>query len=109
MIRKMIGMLVIVPLAIIFIVFAVANRHPVTVSLDPFNSSAPAFSLTLPLFVVIILAAMLGVVAGGSVTWLGQWRRRRVLRRSEVTRGSMPVVSKMHGGQSAAISPNMPP
>jgi uncharacterized metal-binding protein len=117
MIRKILGMLVIVPLAIIFIAFAVVNRHLVTVSFDLFNFSAPnsstsGLNLTLPLFVVIILAAMLGVVAGGIATWVGQWRRRRTLRRVEMakTRGSAPILSKMQSGQPAALlSPNMPP
>ncbi len=36
--RKFITALVVIPLGLIFIVFAVANRHFVTVSFDPFNS-----------------------------------------------------------------------
>ena len=35
------------PLAILFVVFAVANRHIVTLSFDPFNSSDPATQSTL--------------------------------------------------------------
>ena len=67
--RKFLNILVWVPLGIIFIVFAVANRHLVTVSFDPFNSSDQSLGFSLPLFVVIIVFAMLGVVAGGSATW----------------------------------------
>jgi uncharacterized integral membrane protein len=68
---------------VIFVVFAVANRHMVTVSLDPFNSHDPALSFELPLFVVIVAVAILGVVAGGSATWFGQRRWRRAARRHE--------------------------
>ena len=64
-------------------VFAVANRHPVTVSFDPFDSADPALGVTLPLFVVIIAVAILGVVAGGSATWFGQRRWRRAARQHE--------------------------
>ena len=67
----------------IFVVFAVANRHLVTVSFDPFNSNDPALGVTLPLFVVIIAVAILGVVAGGSATWFGQRRWRRAARQHE--------------------------
>jgi len=81
--RKFFSALVIIPLAIIFIVFAVANRHLVTVSFDPFNSSYPAVGATMPLFVVIILSAILGVIAGGMATWFRQGRWRRAARQHE--------------------------
>jgi uncharacterized integral membrane protein len=81
--RKFFTGLVLIPLGLIFIVFAVANRHLVTVSFDPFNSSNPAVAVTLPLFVVIILVAILGVVAGGSATWFRQRHWRRAARRHE--------------------------
>ena len=75
--RKFLNALILVPLGLIFIAFAVANRHLVTVSFDPFNSHDPSLGFTLPLFVVIIAVAMLGVVAGGAATWFRQrhWRR----------------------------------
>jgi hypothetical protein len=52
--RKFLTGLVLLPLGVIFVVFAVANRHFVTVSFDPFNSRDPSVAFTLPLFVVII-------------------------------------------------------
>lgn len=81
--RKVFNAVVLIPLAVILVVFAVANRHMVTVSFDPFNSSDPVLSLTLPLFVVIIAVAILGVVAGGCATWFGQRRWRRAARHHE--------------------------
>jgi uncharacterized integral membrane protein len=81
--RKFFTALVLIPLGLIFVVFAVANRHPVTVSFDPFNSSDPAIGVTLPLFVVIIAVAIAGVVAGGSATWFRQRRWRRAARQHE--------------------------
>jgi uncharacterized integral membrane protein len=81
--RKFLSYLVIVPLGIALIVFAVANRHLVTVSFDPFNSRDPALSFDLPLFLLIIAVAILGVVAGGSATWWGQRRWRRAARHHE--------------------------
>ncbi|MFZ0813528.1 MAG: DUF1049 domain-containing protein, partial [Bradyrhizobium sp.] len=47
--RKFFNAVVLIPLGVIFVIFAVANRHLVTVSFDPFNSRDPALSLTLPL------------------------------------------------------------
>jgi uncharacterized integral membrane protein len=81
--RKFFTALVLIPLGLIFVVFAVANRHMVTVSFDPFNSSDPAIGVTMPLFVVIIAVAIAGVVAGGSATWFRQRRWRRAARQHE--------------------------
>ena len=81
--RKVFNAVVFIPLGVILVVFAVANRHMVTVSFDPFNSHDPALSLDLPLFVVIVAVAILGVVVGGSATWFGQRRWRRAARQHE--------------------------
>src|ERR1700754_1437108 len=81
--RKFLTGLIVIPLGVIFVVFAVANRHFVTVSFDPFNSAEPSVSVSLPLFVLIIAVAILGVVAGGFATWLGQRRWRRAARQHE--------------------------
>jgi uncharacterized integral membrane protein len=81
--RKFFTALVLIPLGLIFVVFAVANRHLVTVSFDPFNSSDPSVGFTLPLFVVIIAVAIVGVVAGGSATWFRQRHWRRAARQHE--------------------------
>jgi uncharacterized integral membrane protein len=81
--RKFFSALVLIPLGLFFVIFAVANRHLVTVSFDPFNSTYPTVGVTLPLFVVIIVVAILGVVAGGSATWLRQSHWRRAARRHE--------------------------
>jgi uncharacterized integral membrane protein len=81
--RKFFTALVVIPLGILFIVFAVANRHLVTVSFDPFNSVDPSVAVTLPLFVVIIVVAILGVAAGGMATWFRQRHWRRAARQHE--------------------------
>ena len=70
--RKFVTAVVLIPLGVIFLVFAVANRRPVTVSFDPFNSADPSIAVTLPLFVVIIAVAIAGVVTGGTATWFRQ-------------------------------------
>jgi len=83
MIRKIINFAILLPLAAILVIFAVANRHWATVSFDPFNSTDPSLSIELPLFVVILLSVILGVLAGGIATWFRQGRWRRAARRHE--------------------------
>jgi uncharacterized integral membrane protein len=81
--RKFLTALIVIPLGLIFIIFAVANRHFVTLSFDPFNSADPSVAIRLPLFIVIILVAIIGVVVGGSATWFRQRRWRRAARQHE--------------------------
>ena len=78
--RKFFSTLFVVLLGLIFMTFAVANRHFVTVSFDPFNSADPTISVSMPLFALIIVVAILGVIAGGMATWFGQRRWRRAAR-----------------------------
>ncbi len=81
--RKIIAAIILVPLAVIIIAFAVANRQIVTVSLDPFSAEHPAALLTLPLFALVLVLLVIGVFIGGTAAWLRQSRWRRMARRLE--------------------------
>jgi len=71
--------------AVVLLGFAFANRDSVTISFDPFASRGnAALSIDTPLFVVVIVAAMLGVVAGAFATWVSQGRHRRTARQNRV-------------------------
>ncbi|MCX5494940.1 lipopolysaccharide assembly protein LapA domain-containing protein [Kaistia dalseonensis] len=78
--KRLIAILILVPLAIIVVALSVANRHAVTLSLDPFNGEAPVLALTMPLFVLIFATLAVGTIIGGVATWLGQGRWRRQAR-----------------------------
>ena len=81
--RRIVTAIVVIPLAVVIIAFAVANRQIVTVSFDPFSITEPAASITLPLFALIILLLIVGVLIGGAAAWLRQSRWRSTARRLE--------------------------
>jgi uncharacterized integral membrane protein len=82
---RFLKVLILILLAIVLLGFAFANHHEVTVSFDPFASiDSAAFSIAAPLFAVVIVAAMLGVVAGALATWVSQGRHRRASRQNRV-------------------------
>ena len=83
MMRKIVGALILVPLAIAFLVFAVANRQAVVVSFDPFEQARPALTLTLPLFALVLALMIGGVIVGGIAAWLRQRKWRRAARRAQ--------------------------
>jgi Lipopolysaccharide assembly protein A domain len=61
----------------------------VTVSLDPFSTDQPAAAVALPLFGLIIVLLILGVVIGGMAAWLRQSKWRRTARRLERELGDL--------------------
>ena len=79
--RRIVSTLIVVPLALAIIAFAVANRQSVTVSFDPFSTASPAYAATVPLFVLIFVLLILGVLIGGAAAWIGQAKWRRTARR----------------------------
>lgn len=80
MVRKLLVWSILIPIALILVLFAVANREVVTVSFDPFDSAQPAFALRMPLFALIFVFLILGVLVGGIAAWLRQGRHRQTAR-----------------------------
>ncbi|RCS24885.1 DUF1049 domain-containing protein [Phyllobacterium salinisoli] len=80
MTNRLVTLVVFVPLAIVLIALSVANRHDVTVTLDPFNPGNPALSYTAPLFVWLFGTLITGLILGGLVTWFTQGKYRKLAR-----------------------------
>jgi uncharacterized integral membrane protein len=104
--RKFLAVAVLVPLAVIIVIFAVANREVVTISLDPFNTDHPAYALKLPLFVLIFVLVAFGVVVGGFAAWLRQHRWRVRARRAEAE--ARDLRTRLDAEQSRAKVPAVP-
>lgn len=73
--------LITLPLTLVAVVFAIANRHAVMIDLWPLEFEPP---LELPLFLILLATLLTGFVLGGAVTWLsaagarGRARRERM-------------------------------
>lgn len=80
MLNRILLVVVFVPLAVILIALAVANRGVVAFTLDPFNPGNPALTLDMPLFVLLFLALLAGLVVGSIATWIRQGRYRKAAR-----------------------------
>ncbi|MEA2859005.1 MAG: hypothetical protein QOC72_1044 [Methylobacteriaceae bacterium] len=79
--RMLFRLFIIVPIAIVLLMFAFANRHLVTVSFDPFAGNDVAGpAITAPLFILLILAIGVGVILGGLASWFKQAKLKRALR-----------------------------
>ncbi len=81
--KAVLRVIVFVPLALVILFFAMANRAPVRVGLDPFvapDAAGPSFEA--PLYLVVLTALALGVLAGGLSSWLGHVSVRRSARQA---------------------------
>ena len=86
MLRRIAAALILVPLAIILVSLAVANRQSVVISFDPFDPAHPALTRALPLYLLILVILIGGVLLGGSAAWIRQGKWRRAARSSASSR-----------------------
>ena len=81
---RFISHLVTLVIAVAVIWFAIANRHAVDLAFDPLP-----LSLTLPLYLPVLVAALLGLIAGGIISWRAGRARRSRLRLAERERADL--------------------
>ncbi len=75
---RWLGWLIAVPLALIVIAFAVANRGVVPVHFDPLP-----WVLDIPIWALAVGALAIGLLVGGLVQWLQDHKWRRMARGSQ--------------------------
>jgi uncharacterized membrane protein YciS (DUF1049 family) len=110
MIRKIVLALILIPLTILIVALAVANREIVAVSFDPLNRAEPAFLLRTPLFALVFVLVIVGVIIGGIASWLRQskWRRAARAREAEL-RVARDEVDRLRRELAARDSAAAPP
>ena len=110
MFRKIVTAIIVVPLVVIIVAFAVANRQAVTVSFDPLSSASPAYAATVPLFVLIFVVVIFGVLIGGIASWIGQSKWRRSARQLDAdVRALRDEVAALRRANAAPNEPRPAP
>jgi uncharacterized integral membrane protein len=113
MIRRAVAILILGPLTVLIVALAVANRETVAISFDPFNAANPAYGVQLPLFLLVFLLVIAGVLIGGIAAWFKQsrWRRRARRVEAQLQRAEAEIerLRRRIGGASgdAAASPGL--
>lgn len=89
MFKRLVGWFILLPLSLVLVIFALANRQLVEVNFDPLSLPSPLLpSLKVPLFLVIYAVLITGVFLGGFAAWFaqrGQRRQKRLWRRQART------------------------
>lgn len=100
--------------AVVLVPLAVANRHTVSLSLNPFNPQDPRLTIPdVPLFWVIFASLCVGIIVGGLGAWAkqGRWRKEARLKRREADKWHKEAdqLREMSGAtQSAANLKGLP-
>ena len=76
------------PIVIIVVSFAIANRQWITISFDPFSKDAPFAAMDMPLWALFFCGVFFGLIAGWIACWFAQskWRRSAKDTRKELVR-----------------------
>ncbi|MFM2422941.1 MAG: hypothetical protein RL291_1471 [Pseudomonadota bacterium] len=82
MLRRIAWFLFAIPAGLLLIVAMFANKHWVTLNLDPFRElDDSTISIKVPLYGLIMLSMIAGVLLGGMATWFKQGRWRKTARK----------------------------
>lgn len=103
MLNRLFTVLITIPIAIVLIALSVANRAPVQFSLDPFSADNPALTVTMPLFLLLFITLLIGLVVGGAATWLGQHRYRKAAKAS--SREAKQLRNRLETGETQSNVP----
>jgi uncharacterized integral membrane protein len=111
MVSKILGWVILVPLCVALVAFALANRQLVAVNINPFVGPAPADAAGygIPLFVVLYVVLLVGVLLGGTATWFAQGehrrRERQWRREAQALNQELDAQRRKHGqGTTTALS-----
>ncbi len=79
---RFLKLLFLIPVGILVIILSVANRDPISVSLNPLSNGAgdAALTFSLPLYLVLFFALLTGVILGGFGSWFAQGKARKKAR-----------------------------
>ncbi|MFD0917068.1 LapA family protein [Pseudahrensia aquimaris] len=88
MLKRLLILLIIVPIAIIVIWLAVNNRQLIQVFIPPDVGGEPLFSFQVPLFIAFFATLLVGILIGSFTTWLKQGKHRKAarVRKAEATK-----------------------
>lgn len=83
---RLVKNLILFIIAVVLVPLSVANRHPVSLSLNPFDPLDPRLTIPdIPLFWVIFASLGVGILVGGIGAWAkqGRWRKEARQKRRE--------------------------
>jgi len=85
--------ILLLPVILAAILFAIANRADVLVSFNPLNPVEGGVQL--PLYAVVLIAMFIGILLGGATVWMKQ-RKWRLMARASNTETQIVSTARSH-------------
>lgn len=92
--KRFVWLFIVLPAGVLMVALALANRHIVRLSLDPFSSETPFLAFEAPLFVFLLAAVLAGLLIGGCLTWFKQGRWRRAARENSREAATLKAINR---------------
>lgn len=87
--RRFISYFLLFVTGLLLLIFLVANRQPVKISMDPVNTADPAFYIgPMPMFWALVVTLTVGFIMGLIAMWMshGKTRQQARERKAEIRR-----------------------
>ena len=102
--KRIAGLFVLLPIGILIVALAVANRQVVTVSIPPQVGDAPLYSFSLPLFALLFAVLFVGMMIGSFATWITQGKHRKQARIQKVEATKATFEAKKQAERADAMA-----
>ncbi|MFZ5616606.1 MAG: DUF1049 domain-containing protein [Pseudomonadota bacterium] len=108
--KKILRWVVFVPVGAILVLFLVANRNSVALSLDPFSTDAPALATpALPLWFWLVFSLLIGFFLGAAGTWMSGRELRIRAKADRLELKALKKAAAAKGEAASAPAPAPPP
>ena len=101
--KRVAAFLILLPIGIIIVSLAVANRQAVVVSIPPQIGDAPFYTFTMPLFALIFGTLIVGLILGGFATWIRQGKHRKRARDQKLKAAKMETEAQKQSQRADAL------
>ena len=104
MMKRLTTIFILVPVGVIILALAVANRQSITLAVPPQVNGEPLLSVSIPLFAIIFVALLIGMVIGSFATWVKQGRHRKLaqVHKVEATKATFEAQKQKERADSLA-------
>lgn len=102
---RLLAWLILLPLVLVFVAFAVANRHSAVVSFDPLPYQAEP-----SVYALVLSGIFIGLLVGGIGAWVrgSRWRRRARAAERRAARAEDELAQARRTPAKAADRPALP-
>ena len=105
--KRIAGLFILLPIGILIVALAVANRQVVSVSIPPQVGDAPLYSFSLPLFALLFVMLFVGMLIGSFATWITQGKHRKQARIQKVEATKATFEAKKQAERADAMAETM--